>query len=43
MEADPKQTGEALRELRRSRGMSLRALARKSGCSPSFLSQVEQG
>ena len=43
MEADPKQTGEALRELRRSRGLSLRELARKSGCSPSFISQVEQG
>ena len=43
MEADPKQTGEALRELRRSRGLSLRTLARKSGCSPSFISQVEQG
>jgi transcriptional regulator with XRE-family HTH domain len=43
MEADPKQTGEALRELRRSRGLSLRDLARKSGCSPSFISQVEQG
>ena len=43
MEADPKQTGEALRELRLSRGLSLRALARKSGCSPSFISQVEQG
>ena len=43
MEADPKQTGEALRELRRSRSLSLRDLARKSGCSPSFISQVEQG
>lgn len=43
MEADPKQTGEALRELRRSRGLSLRTLARKSGCSPSFISQIEQG
>jgi len=43
MEADPKQTGEALRELRFSRGLSLRGLARKSGCSPSFISQVEQG
>jgi len=43
MEADPKQTGEALRELRRSRGLSLRTLARKSGCSSSFISQVEQG
>ena len=43
MEADPKQTGQALRELRRSRGLSLRDLARKSSCSASFISQVEQG
>ena len=43
MEVDQKQTGEALRELRRSRGLSLRTLARKSGCSPSFISQIEQG
>lgn len=43
MEADPKQTGEALRELRRARGVSLRELARRSGCSPSFISQIEQG
>ncbi|MEY3480146.1 MAG: hypothetical protein RIQ71_921 [Verrucomicrobiota bacterium] len=43
MEADPKQIGQALRELRRSRGLSLRDLARKSDCSPSFISQIEQG
>lgn len=43
METDPGQTGQALRELRRARGFSLRELARRSGCSASFISQIEQG
>jgi len=43
METDPLEVGQALRELRKSRGLSLRDLAGKSGCSPSFISQIEQG
>lgn len=35
--------GETLRALRGERGLSLRALASRSGLSPSFLSQVERG
>lgn len=33
--------GEALRALRLRRGISLRSLARKLGCSPTYLSRVE--
>lgn len=43
MEADPHRTGQALHELRSSRGWTLRQLADKAGCSASFLSQIEQG
>jgi transcriptional regulator with XRE-family HTH domain len=43
MEADPIRIGQALHELRRSRGWTLRMLAEKAGCSASFLSQIEQG
>lgn len=35
--------GLLLRELRLGRGGSVREVARKAGCSPSFLSQVEKG
>jgi len=43
METDPRQIGQTLRNLRRARAFSLRELARRSGCSPSFISQIEQG
>jgi len=35
--------GERIRILRRARGLSLRELARESGLSPSFISQLERG
>ena len=35
--------GDRLREVRQSRGLSLRGLAEKLGVSPSFISQVENG
>src|SRR5439155_2862935 len=37
------QVGELLRRIREKRGVSLRTLADKSGFSPSFISQVENG
>jgi transcriptional regulator with XRE-family HTH domain len=37
------QLGRTLRELRTARGLRLSDLARQTGLSPSFLSQVEQG
>jgi transcriptional regulator with XRE-family HTH domain len=43
METDPLQTGRALRTLRTSRAWPLRRLAAASGCSASFISQIEQG
>ena len=43
METDPQRTGRALRELRVSRDWPLRRLAAASGCSASFISQIEQG
>jgi len=43
METDPQRTGRALRELRISRAWPLRRLAAASGCSASFISQIEQG
>jgi transcriptional regulator with XRE-family HTH domain len=43
METDPQRTGRALRELRISRAWPLRRLASASGCSASFISQIEQG
>jgi len=43
VETDPQRTGRALRELRTSRGWPLRRLAAASGCSASFISQIEQG
>jgi transcriptional regulator with XRE-family HTH domain len=35
--------GDTIRELRESAGLGLRALARKAGVSPSYLSEVESG
>lgn len=35
--------GSYLHDLRIARGLSLRSLAKRAGCSPSFLSQVELG
>lgn len=35
--------GDRLRRIRVDRGLSLRELARRAGCSPSLLSQVERG
>ena len=35
--------GGRLREIRTARGMSVRELARRAGCSPSLVSQVERG
>lgn len=43
METDPQRTGRALRDLRISRAWPLRRLAAASGCSASFISQIEQG
>jgi transcriptional regulator with XRE-family HTH domain len=43
VETDPQQTGRTLRELRVSRAWPLRRLAAASGCSASFISQIEQG
>ncbi|MEX0678412.1 MAG: helix-turn-helix domain-containing protein [Pirellulales bacterium] len=43
METDPLQTGRALRALRTSQAWPLRRLAAASGCSASFISQIEQG
>ncbi len=43
---DPRQRdriGEVMRSLRARRGLSVRTLARESGFSPSFISQVEHG
>jgi transcriptional regulator with XRE-family HTH domain len=38
-----KEVGRLILELREGRKMSIRDVARKAGCSPSFLSQVEKG
>jgi len=38
-----KEIGRLLMELREGRRMSIRDIARKASCSPSFLSQVEKG
>jgi len=43
MEADRKLTGQSLKDIRQSRGFSLRQLAAKAGCSAGFLSQIERG
>jgi transcriptional regulator with XRE-family HTH domain len=37
------QVGDHLREVRTGQGISVRALAARAGCSPSFISQVERG
>ena len=37
------QVGDLLREARSRQGLSIRALATRAGCSPSFISQVENG
>ena len=37
------QVGDLLREARARQGLSVRALAARAGCSPSFISQVENG
>src|ERR1700744_757567 len=39
----PEPVGEGLRKHRQDAGMSLRALARKVGVSPSLISQIEHG
>jgi len=38
-----RQVGDQLRDVRTRRGFSVRALAARAGCSPSFISQVEHG
>jgi len=43
MEVDPRRTGQVLRQLRMARAWPLRRLAAVSGCSASFISQIEQG
>jgi transcriptional regulator with XRE-family HTH domain len=35
--------GEAIRVIREGKGVSLRALAAKAECSPSYLSRIERG
>jgi transcriptional regulator with XRE-family HTH domain len=40
---DYPQIGERLRERRHERGLSLRDLAERLGCSPSLISQIERG
>lgn len=40
---NPINVGQSLRDLRKRRGLSLRALARRSGVAVSFLSKVEAG
>ena len=42
-EPDYPEVGERLRERRRARGLSLRALAERLGVSPSLISQIERG
>src|SRR5215211_5917172 len=37
------QVGDHLRDVRTRQGFSVRALAARAGCSPSFISQVENG
>jgi len=37
------QVGDHLRDVRTRQGLSVRALAARAGCSPSFISQVEHG
>ena len=37
------QVGDHLRDVRTRHGFSVRALAARAGCSPSFISQVEHG
>ena len=37
------QVGDQLRDVRTRQGLSVRALAARAGCSPSFVSQVEHG
>ena len=37
------QIGDHLRDVRTRQGLSVRALAARAGCSPSFISQVEHG
>jgi transcriptional regulator with XRE-family HTH domain len=39
----PEDTGNRLRSLRKTRGLSLRALAQKAGVAVSFLSRIESG
>lgn len=41
--ATPVQLGQAVRDLREQRGLSLRELARRVNVSPSFVSQIELG
>jgi transcriptional regulator with XRE-family HTH domain len=41
--ASEQSVGDLLREARARQGLSVRALAARAGCSPSFISQVERG
>jgi len=43
MARSERQVGDHLRDVRTRQGYSVRALAARAGCSPSFISQVEHG
>ena len=43
MASREQQIGDHLRDVRTQQGFSVRALAARAGCSPSFISQVEHG
>jgi transcriptional regulator with XRE-family HTH domain len=43
MASSEQQVGDHLRNVRTRQGFSVRALAARAGCSPSFISQVEHG
>ena len=43
MASREQQVGDHLRDVRTRQGFSVRALAARAGCSPSFISQVEHG
>ena len=43
MASSEQQVGDHLRDVRTRQGFSVRALAARAGCSPSFISQVEHG
>jgi transcriptional regulator with XRE-family HTH domain len=43
MASSEQQVGDHLRDVRTRQGFSVRALAARAGCSPSFISQIEHG